>query len=95
MGHPLPHFEWLTPDEPTKPQASIHQVLDVLSGRQFADADGMTDVQWISKLEAEDFFKDLSRAEMREILRIVARAASLEVQHTRNRLISLIEELLL
>lgn len=72
---------------------SVREAIDVLAEKYQFDPNGATAVHWITRLDDNDYFKDLSFEEKQEIARMVAQNNCVALRHLRQHMIDMLEEI--
>jgi len=72
----------------------IQEAIDVLAEKYQFDPNGATAIHWVTRLDDNDYFKDLSFEEKRELVRFVAQNNSLALRRLRQHLVDVLEEIL-
>lgn len=85
----LPKFQ-----EP-KIDPRVRVVLDVLAEKTGSDWNMNDAGYWTRTVDANDFFRDLSDTEKRQILALVANAHGVAYQNVHNHLVDVVEEIVM
>lgn len=81
------------PEEPTTSPVAINDALNVLADKCQFDANGATASEWVTRLDDNDFFSDLTFEEMREIARFIAGNNCVALRRCRDHLVDTLEEI--
>jgi len=90
---PDDHGRTGAPDEPITSPVAVDDALNVLADKCQFDANGATANEWVTRLDDNDYFKDLSFEEKREIARFIANNNCVTLRRCRDHLIDVLEEI--